>query len=82
MNSLRDTSATAKTGSGVVCGLWERLEATMVVVWDDFWHSIAVAAAKTIPKFIKIVCWMLPCPIWWGRAAFGNGGVNDFVSRV
>jgi hypothetical protein len=72
-----------KTGLGVVCALWEQLEATMVVVRDDFWRNVAVAAAKTIPKFIEIVWWMLPCPIQWGRAAIGNSwGVIDFVSRV
>jgi hypothetical protein len=84
LNSLRGASATAKGGSEVVCGLWERLEATMmVVVQDDFRFDLAVAAAKTVPNFDEIVCWMSPRPIWWGRAAIGNGwGGVDFVSGV
>ena len=57
----------AKGGLEVDCGMWERPEATMLMIWDNFWLNDTVAATQTIPDWLKLY-------VEYRRALFDEGG--------
>ncbi len=80
-------------GSWILCamlaqwqkGAWKlfRPESTMMVLQEDFWRVVTVAAAKTVPEYYYYCFLMPPCPIWGERAVFGYGWeVVDIVSVI